>query len=238
MSNFLSIEEAIEKSGINPQDFEKNYVETGIISTQVNDGIKQIELSEFFRVFPQQKINSYNSEHKLELELALKDLKIENLEYQVANLQRQLVKQDDEYNWLRSKFDNTTLLLEQKLDTSEVDKYKQEIRLLSHQAIQWEKKYNTLLAATELKALSRENRELKEQLSIYAKPPQTEIESHTNNLQDKDAEDKLSMESLKAEIMRLRQIQAEVISSKTTIETHTQESQPHKPQRRKIFGIF
>lgn len=47
MSNFLSIEEAIEKSGIKPQDFEKNYVETGIISIQVNDGIKQIELSEF-----------------------------------------------------------------------------------------------------------------------------------------------------------------------------------------------
>lgn len=243
MSNFLSIEDAIQRSGVQAEDFEQNYIETGKISIQVNDGIKQIELSEFFRVFPQSQNSWHDSNQNLELELALKNLKIENLEYQVANLQRQLGKQDDEYNWLRNKFDNTTLLLEQKLDTSEVDKYKQEIRLLSHQAIQWEKKYNTLLAATELKSLSRENRELKEQL-LHAQAqkaedtPQSPLKSPMPN----DSEhEKLHLEKLKAEVFRLQQLQTLENASRNTI-NHTEQTDDSqsktKPPRHKIFGIF
>lgn len=244
MSNFLSIEDAIERSGIQAEDFEQNYIESGKISVQVNDGVKQIELSEFFRVFPLSKNTPNKPNQNLELELALKNLKIENLEYQVANLQRQLGKQDDEYNWLRSKFDNTTLLLEQKLDTSEVDKYKQEIRLLSHQAIQWEKKYNTLLAATELKVLSRENRELKEQI-LKAQSVQAEAEIKSQPItkpvkQESLENDKLYLEKLKAEVLRLQQLQAAEISSKSNSGSsdHDIPQNNIKAPRHKIFGIF
>lgn len=243
MSNFLSIEDAIKSSGIQAEDFEQNYIETGKISIQVNDGIRQIELSEFFRVFPQLQSTWHDANRNLELELALKNLKIENLEYQVANLQRQLGKQDDEYNWLRNKFDNTTLLLEQKLDTSEVDKYKQEIRILSHQAIQWEKKYNTLLAATELKSLSRENRELKEQLLQAQSPKVENVPSPVlkNSMQDNSEHDKLHLEKLKAEVLRLQQLQASKSTPVNTAKTSEQESDSQsniKPPRHKIFGIF
>ena len=78
MSNFLSIEDAIKSSGIQAEDFEQNYIETGKISIQVNDGIRQIELSEFFRVFPQLQSTWHDANRNLELELALKNLKIEN----------------------------------------------------------------------------------------------------------------------------------------------------------------
>ena len=245
MSNFLSIEEAIELSEIEADDFRENYIEAGKISVQVNNGLKQIELSEFYRVFPQRQHIQRKYNQNLELELELKELKIENLEYQVVNLQRQLDKQNEEYNWLRGKFDNTTLLLEQKLDTSEVDKYKQEIRLLSHQAIQWEKKYNTLLAANELKTLVRENRELKEQLQVQIKPSQSELAPTTSNQmsveQIKLSAELLRLEELKSEILRLQQ--AAVSGSVNSKDNVTQPEQLptnklSKTPRHKIFGIF
>ena len=245
MSNFLSIEEAIELSEIEADDFRENYIEAGKISVQVNNGLKQIELSEFYRVFPQRQHIQRKYNQNLELELELKELKIENLEYQVVNLQRQLDKQNEEYNWLRGKFDNTTLLLEQKLDTSEVDKYKQEIRLLSHQAIQWEKKYNTLLAANELKTLVRENRELKEQLQVQIKPSQSELAPTTSNQmsveQIKLSAELLRLEELKSEIIRLQQ--EAVSGSANSKDNVTQPEQLptnklSKTPRHKIFGIF
>jgi len=246
MSNFLSIEEAIELSEIEADDFRENYIEAGKISVQVNNGLKQIELSEFYRVFPQRQHIQRKYNQNIELELELKELKIENLEYQVVNLQRQLDKQSEEYNWLRGKFDNTTLLLEQKLDTSEVDKYKQEIRLLSHQAIQWEKKYNTLLAANELKTLVRENRELKEQLQVQIKPPQSEFTPPTPNQQMSAEQIKLSaevlrLEALKAEILRLQQLAVSgTINSKDNLAAseELQTSKASKTPRHKIFGLF
>ncbi|MBX9867299.1 MAG: hypothetical protein K2Y14_10315 [Burkholderiales bacterium] len=244
MSNFLSIEEAIELSEIEADDFRENYIESGKISVQVNNGLKQIELSEFYRVFPQKQIQRKHNKN-LELELELKELKIENLEYQVVNLQRQLDKQSEEYNWLRGKFDNTTLLLEQKLDTSEVDKYKQEIRLLSHQAIQWEKKYNTLLAANELKTLVRENRELKEQLQVQIKPSPSELTPTIPNQmsaeQIKLSAEVLHLEELKAEILRLQQLTVSgTINSKDNLAAseELQTSKASKTPRHKIFGLF
>lgn len=244
MSNFLSIEEAIELSEIEADDFRENYIEAGKISVQVNNGLKQIELSEFYRVFPQKQIQRKHNKN-LELELELKELKIENLEYQVVNLQRQLDKQSEEYNWLRGKFDNTTLLLEQKLDTSEVDKYKQEIRLLSHQAIQWEKKYNTLLAANELKTLVRENRELKEQLQVQIKPSPSELTPTIPNQmsaeQIKLSAEVLHLEELKAEILRLQQLTVSgTINSKDNLAAseELQTSKASKTPRHKIFGLF
>lgn len=245
MSNFLSIEEAIELSEIEADDFRENYIEAGKISVQVNNGLKQIELSEFYRVFPQRQHIQRKYNQNLELELELKELKIENLEYQVVNLQRQLDKQNEEYNWLRGKFDNTTLLLEQKLDTSEVDKYKQEIRLLSHQAIQWEKKYNTLLAANELKTLVRENRELKEQLQVQIKPSQSELTPMIPNQmsveQIKLSADLLRLEELKAEILRLQQFTVSgTTNSKDNlaVSEELQTSKASKTSRHKIFGLF
>lgn len=245
MSNFLSIEEAIELSEIEANDFRENYIEAGKISVQVNNGLKQIELSEFYRVFPQRQHIQRKYNQNLELELELKELKIENLEYQVVNLQRQLDKQNEEYNWLRGKFDNTTLLLEQKLDTSEVDKYKQEIRLLSHQAIQWEKKYNTLLAANELKTLVRENRELKEQLQVQIKPSQSELTPMIPNQmsveQIKLSADLLRLEELKAEILRLQQFTVSgTTNSKDNlaVSEELQTSKASKTSRHKIFGLF
>ena len=79
MSNFLSIEEAIELSEIEADDFRENYIEAGKISVQVNNGLKQIELSEFYRVFPQRQHIQRKYNQNFELELELKELKIENL---------------------------------------------------------------------------------------------------------------------------------------------------------------
>ena len=215
MSNFLSLEEAIGFSGVSSDDFYRRYIDGGLISYQVEDGIKRIELSEFMRVFPHASLKPKASSVELEVENALQKQKIESLERQIAQFQRQLDKQFDEYDWLRTKFDNTTLLLEQKLDTSELDKYKQEIRHLTQQAIQWEKKYNTLLAANELKTLLRENRELKQQMEANAKQviAEVRVEQAQHNIETKgvisEAEQKLN-----------------AIGNST------------KLSRRKIFGIF
>jgi predicted nucleic acid-binding Zn-ribbon protein len=164
----LTINEAVELSGIAMDVFYEKYIHGGIISTQVEDGVRRIELSEFIRVFPNARLETNKLDEDIFVDNQLKQLKIDNLEHQIAHLQRQLDKQLEDYHWLRDKFDNTTLLLEQKMDTSEVDKYKQEIRQLSQLAMQWEKKYNTLLAANELKALLKENRDLKQKLDGQA----------------------------------------------------------------------
>ena len=136
MSNYLTIAEAIDLSGISKEEFNSKYIDGGIISVRVENGERSIELSEFLRVFPSVRVAKTATHPDPMVELQLKQLKIENLEYQIASLQRQLERQNDEYEWLRGKFDNTTLLLEQKLDTSELDRYKQEIRQLSQQAMQ------------------------------------------------------------------------------------------------------
>jgi len=132
-----------------------------------------------------------------------------------------LDKQFDEYDWLRTKFDNTTLLLEQKLDTSELDKYKQEIRQLNQQAVQWEKKYNTLLAANELKTLLKENSELKQQMEANAK----ELIASTKAEQQQLLQQQHSMSTVTA-------VKA-VISP-----TETPEKLVDAKKRRKVFGIF
>lgn len=218
MSNFLSIEEAIAISGIPAAEFYSRYIDGGLISIQVEDGTKRVEVSEFLRVFPHAQLKPKANAQELEVENILHKQKIENLERQVAQLQRQLDKQFDEYDWLRTKFDNTTLLLEQKLDTSELDKYKQEIRQLNQQAIQWEKKYNTLLAANELKTLLRENRELKQQMEANAKE---------------------LIASAKAEQQAMQQ-QAQEENNQKHLKTVANQAPevPVAKKRRKIFGIF
>jgi hypothetical protein len=227
MTNYLSIEEATELSGIPSTIFNEKYLNGGIISVRVEDGKKTIEMSEFLRVFPNAKIEKDKSHADIVIDNQLKQMKIENLEYQVANLQRQLEKHGEDYNWLRGKFDNTTLLLEQKLDSSEVDKYKQEIRQLTHQAMQWEKKYNTLLAANELKNLLKENMELKHKLESSAPPAAVKP------------------------IQPLPQpVSSPVVPPQTILPQQTipPQQQPtnqsdtikaqQKPRRRKIFGLF
>jgi hypothetical protein len=227
MTNYLSIEEATELSGIPSAIFNEKYLNGGIISVRVEDGKKTIEMSEFLRVFPNAKIEKNKSHADITIDNQLKQMKIENLEYQVANLQRQLEKHSEEYDWLRGKFDNTTLLLEQKLDNSEVDKYKQEIRQLTHQAMQWEKKYNTLLAANELKSLLKENMELKQKLESSA--PQA---------------------APAKPVQPSPQIASPAVPPQTILPQQTipPQQQPtgqydapkaqQKPRRRKIFGIF
>lgn len=238
MSNYLSLNEAQELANIDEGVFLNKYVNGGILSVTIVDDERKVELSEFFRVFPHaRKEKKVISSENSELELQLSQMKVENLEYKIASLERQLEKQTDEHNWLRSKFDNTTMLLEQKLDTSEVDKYKQEIHHLSHQAIQWEKKYNTLLAANELKTLLRENRELKEQIS--AKPQAPVVPEHKQPEQDQLKVEVEHFKSLKAEIAALQQAllaqQAVTITDKNS---PVDEVSQITPKRRKIFGIF
>lgn len=249
MQNYLSIDEAASMSGLSEEAFVQQYIDSGVISIKVEDGIKSIELSEFLRVFPNAKAKTINSGNS-ETELALKQQKIENLEYQVVQLQRQLEKQSEDYSWLRNKFDSTTLLLEQKLDTSELDKHKQEIKKLSEESIQWEKKYNTLLAANELKTLLKENRELKEKLESLNKATPTKITSAprsepvvqpatinssaatpvNNSLQSSSTQIKSSNP-----VMPTSNSENQYRHQTSTLE---RQSEPIKPKRRKIFGIF
>ena len=74
---------------------------------------RKLSRCRFCGCFPNAKIEKNKSHSDITIDNQLKQMKIENLEYQVANLQRQLEKHGEEYEWLRSKFDNTTLLLEQ-----------------------------------------------------------------------------------------------------------------------------
>lgn len=238
MSNYLSLNEAQELANIDEGVFLNKYVNGGILSVTIVDDERRVELSEFFRVFPHaRRERKVISSESGELELQLSQMKVENLEYKIASLERQLEKQTDEHNWLRSKFDNTTMLLEQKLDTSEVDKYKQEIHQLSHQAIQWEKKYNTLLAANELKTLLRENRELKEQ--INAKPPTPVVPENKPPEQDQLKAEIEQFKSLKMEIATLQQqLLAQQAANIAEKSTPAEVASEVKPKRRKIFGIF
>ena len=250
MQNYLSIDEASNLSGLTKETFIQQYIDSGVISAKVEDGIKSIELSEFLRVFPNAKSRSASSDNP-DVELIIKQQKIENLEYQVVQLQRQLEKQNEDYSWLRNKFDSTTLLLEQKLDTSELDKHKQEIKKLSEESIQWEKKYNTLLAANELKTLLKENKDLKEKLdSLNNKinsaklnnAPRTEVtqSAPANNLAN-------SGMTVNSQLQQPQAIQQSVPPngglSGTTENQYRHPTPPHqtetqKPKRRKIFGIF
>lgn len=225
MSNFLSLEEAIQFSEVAAADFYQKYIEAGVISVQVENGVKRIELSEFLRVFPYASLKAKATPQELEVETILQKQKIEGLERQIAQLQRQLDKQFDEYDWLRTKFDNTTLLLEQKLDTSELDKYKQEIRQLSQHALQWEKKYNTLLAANELKTLLKENRELKQQMEANARETIAAVR----------AEQQLFSEQAPAAV---RTQTTQQVAQPRQQAVASQNPNPASPKRRKLFGIF
>ncbi|AUR52135.1 hypothetical protein [Aquella oligotrophica] len=248
MQNYLSINEASNMSGLSEDVFVQQYIDSGVISIKVEDGVKSIELSEFLRVFPNAKAKAVNSGNS-EVELALKQQKIENLEYQVVQLQRQLEKQSEDYSWLRNKFDSTTLLLEQKLDTSELDKHKQEIKKLSEESVQWEKKYNTLLAANELKTLLKENRELKEKLESLNKVSSTKPSNVVRS--EPVAPPAVSASGATPVNNSLQSPSAQVKSSNPVMPTSTSENQyrhqtatlerqsePVKPKRRKIFGIF
>lgn len=243
MQNYLTIDEASELSGLERENFIRDYIETGVVSIKVEDGVKSIELSEFLRVFPNAKSKKVDSIDP-EIDLLLKQQKIENLEYQLVQLKRQLEKQDEDYSWLRNKFDSTTLLLEQKLDTSELDKHKQEIKKLSEESIQWEKKYNTLLAANELKTLLKENKELKEKLeSLNSKLPTTKI----NNVANTNSGEKISTQAVVSPNLSHPTQQNKIATGGSTQFSHTEGQFRHpgeqpstaiKPKRRKIFGIF
>lgn len=242
MQNYLTIDEASELSGLERENFIHDYIETGVVSIKVEDGVKSIELSELLRVFPNAKSKKVDSIDP-EIDLLLKQQKIENLEYQLVQLKRQLEKQDEDYSWLRNKFDSTTLLLEQKLDTSELDKHKQEIKKLSEESIQWEKKYNTLLAANELKTLLKENKELKEKLeSLNSKLSTTKI----SNVANTNSGEKISTQAVVSPNLS-HPTQQNKIATGSTQFSHTEGQFRHsgeqpstaiKPKRRKIFGIF
>lgn len=251
MSNYLSIDEAVDLSGMDKETFVNRYIEGGIISINVENGIRSIELSEFLRVFPNAKSKTVLTANDARVEVLLSQQKIENLEYQVVQLQRQLEKQTEDYNWLRNKFDNTTLLLEQKLDTSELDQHKQEIKKLSEQSIQWEKKYNTLLAANELKTLIKENRDLKEKLdSISSRQKNMAANQGSTNILPQQQPSFSGAATSQAQTQSVAGVQAS--SSQVAANPQHQGNSRHdghfrhspEPEpaiikkRRKIFGIF
>ena len=223
MTNYLAINEAIELSGVREEIFHEKYLNNGQISVIVENGNKHIEISEFLRVFPDAKMRLYKLKNQVapELDLQLKQMKIEYLEYRVSQLERQLEKQIAEYDWLRHKFDNSTLLLEQKMDNSELDKYKQEVRQLNQQIIAWEKKYNALVTADEFKSLLNENNLLKQQLQEATVRPDEPAEK-TENL---SVADDISLDS---PILTSEDISKDDIALIPEV----------KSNRRKLFGLF
>jgi len=256
MPNYLTIDEAVNLSGLSKETFVDQYIERGVISVKVEDGVKTVELSEFLRVFPDAKASRKNFDNDIQVEVLLKQQKIENLEYQVVQLQRQLEKQTEDYNWLRNKFDSTTLLLEQKLDTSELDQHKQEIKKLGEQSIQWEKKYNTLLAASELKTLIKENKELKEKLeSLAHKVAAVKTTTKTDNSSVTQLEQTQISPLTPARTEEMQSINEPLTNNiPSSLSNQQSNSNPKaqfqyspakehssisiKPKRRKIFGIF
>jgi predicted nucleic acid-binding Zn-ribbon protein len=240
MSSFLSLSEASKIVGCSEEQLKQQFIDSGILSAHVNAGEITIERSELSRVFPEARLAKPDESVNYELELQLKQLQIENLEYKVASLERQLLKQAEEYAWLRGKFDNTALLLEQKLDTSEVDQYKQEIRTLAQQALQWEKKYNMLLAANEVKSLVRENRELKEQLT-QTKPnmaPEISQPTASSDLPAPDYQQQLAHQQQEIANLKAQLHQLTTDDSATELQTTTSEIGQPLAKRRKILGIF
>jgi hypothetical protein len=112
----VSISEAIRMVGVSRSHFYNKYINKGLISVQVEDCKKLIDVSELIRVFGNIQLENNSTEQIRTLEninnTAEKDKIIQLLE-------KQLQEAKEREEWLKSQLEKTTHLLEDKTKENE-----------------------------------------------------------------------------------------------------------------------
>lgn len=107
----VSITEAAKLVNISRATMYNKYINAGIISVEVVDGVKQIDISELIRVFGSiQELDS-----KLDVAYTVLDNKLDTSKDKIiALLEAQLSEAREREKWLMSQLEKTTHLLENK----------------------------------------------------------------------------------------------------------------------------
>lgn len=107
----VSITEASRLVNISRATMYNKYINAGIISVEVVDGVKQIDISELIRVFGSiQELDS-----KLDVAYTVLDNKLDTSKDKIiALLEAQLSEAREREKWLMSQLEKTTHLLENK----------------------------------------------------------------------------------------------------------------------------
>lgn len=114
----VSISEAIRMTGISRSHFYNKYINKGLISIQIEDNKKLIDLSELIRVFDniqlENNISKYSKTNEDTKNTADKDKIIELLELQLRESKQREVEAREREEWLKAQLEKTTHLLEDK----------------------------------------------------------------------------------------------------------------------------
>lgn len=119
----VSISEAIRMAGISRSHFYNKYINKGLISVQVEDDKKLIDVSELIRVFGDIHVENINKEHVRTIEYTEntsdKNKVIELLEQQLLEFKQREIEAKNREEWLQKQIDELRLqqqnLLENKV---------------------------------------------------------------------------------------------------------------------------
>lgn len=113
----VSISEAIRMAGVSRSHFYNKYINKGLISVQVEDDKKLIDVSELIRVFGNIQIENSTKEQIRTVENSINNTIEKDKIIQLLEKQLQEAKEREE--WLKAQFEKTTLLLENKTKKDE-----------------------------------------------------------------------------------------------------------------------
>jgi hypothetical protein len=119
----VSISEAIRMTGVSRSHFYNKYINKGLISVQVEDDKKLIDVSELIRVFGNVHVEDANQEHIMTNENIIdtsdKTKIIELLEQQLSESKQREIEAKRREEWLQKQIDELrhqqNLLLENKV---------------------------------------------------------------------------------------------------------------------------
>lgn len=114
----VSISEAIRMTGVSRSHFYNKYINKGLISVQIEDDKKVIDVSELIRVFDNIQPENNSKEHHKTTDNAenttSKDKIIELLEQQLRESKQREIEAKEREEWLKAQLEKTTHLLEDK----------------------------------------------------------------------------------------------------------------------------
>jgi hypothetical protein len=105
----VSISEAIRMAGVSRSHFYNKYINKGLISVQVEDDKKLIDVSELIRVFGNIHVENSNKEHIRTVEdtkdISDKTKIIELLEQQLLEFKQREIEAKSREEWLQKQID-------------------------------------------------------------------------------------------------------------------------------------
>ena len=105
----VSISEAIRMTGVSRSHFYNKYINKGLISVQVEDDKKLIDVSELIRVFGNVQVEDTNQEHIRTVEniknISDKTKIIELLEQQLLESKQREIEAKSREEWLQKQID-------------------------------------------------------------------------------------------------------------------------------------